>query len=1215
MFSRAARRVFDFALILVIVLIFSTNLLASVNYANFSNNPNSLTFVGDGSYQNGAARLIDGLFGGGRAAMWTNTTQPVRDGFVCMFSFRISDPQVYSELPPEIPRQGGADGFAFVIHTWGTGAIGNGGGQIGYATDLDGDPLGIPYSLAIEFDTYKNDQLNDPDGNHISVHNAGQYYNSADEADGSSLARINSAALGINMKDGAIHNVRIEYAGTNMKVFVDDFTTPKLDFTVNLDNILYSGSEEATVGFTAGAASESEDHEILNWSFVSNNPDVCPIGVTSAICLGPDAPDADTTGPNSVTSIDYHQGGQTGTEYSPNATIDTAVLPDRPTEIWAKYHFPNNLSGGPFPLVVLLHGNHGSCGIGVNPRDDRINSDYTLNGICPGSYVVAPSHRGYDYLASKLTSAGYIVASINANRGITPSNQYPLSTRPDVLTTFPEYETDNSLIWARGRLVLRHLQRLSEWNEGVTQFIDKTTLGTEKNDFTGWRGMKITIGSTPVRIKSLGRMYKRGNSQTHSVRIVKESDKSIISTVSIPMTNWNHEQFKYVNLTTSVTLAANTSYYIVSQETSGGDKWSDSNTTLVPTGVAVINGRVSSTDGTTYDITGGAVNQAYGPVDFIYEPLDSAYVKTTTLGTVRNNLTGWVGMKITTGDTTVNIRSLGRIFRTGNAQTHTVKIVKASDKSTVGSVSIPMTGGTNGQFKYVNLAAPVTLAPSTSYYVVSQETNAGDQWYDSNTSVTTNGVAVLNGSVSNNGTTTWTEGTTANRTFGPVDFTYEVGSTPAALKVNLKGKIDLSNVGLMGHSRGGEGMRAAYELYNRTNSVWKNTSSRIRSAVNVKGIFEFAPTDGNVTPSLVALNTAWNVLLPACDGDVFYLPGVRPFDRMLHPSIGPTPTPTPETTPKPKSTYYVYGANHNFYNSEWQTSEYRASCQGTNNNPLFSSPEAAGGGWGSVSQQKTGLSSFLAFMKANVGNSVNPTFNQNFDPLYDVPYAVSSITTVERGYTPSPSAAKTIPVNDLLFNAAPLDSNACSITNIVCSGTTGSPLIALVKQIQAGQYAGLSQPVIEHAPTLLTASVTWNAPAPNMYIQANSATGINATTYQTLDFRTSRRRHDNLASKTDPNSLNPAAADTNYSIQLVMNDGSVSSPVQLKDYAKLNGPVGTYNVTGHEPWGALHPILRTVRIPLTKFAGADLAQVKGVRFVFNDTRQGAIFLSAVRLSK
>lgn len=269
------RRIFFLATILFSVLLYPQNLIASVNYADFSDNPTSLVFIGDGSYQGGSARLINSVYS--RAALWTTTTQPVRDGFVSMFSFRLSNPMVHPDLDPGYPRQNGADGFAFVIHTYGTNVIDNVGGQMGYASDLDNNPLGIPYSLAIEFDTYKNDELHDPDGNHISVH-AGQYYNNADENNGNVLASINSAALGVNMKDGAVHNVRIEYDGTIMKVFVDNFTTPKLSFTVNFDNILYSGSELATVGFTAGSGVEGENHEILNWSFVSNNPDVCPTG-------------------------------------------------------------------------------------------------------------------------------------------------------------------------------------------------------------------------------------------------------------------------------------------------------------------------------------------------------------------------------------------------------------------------------------------------------------------------------------------------------------------------------------------------------------------------------------------------------------------------------------------------------------------------------------------------------------------------------------------------------------------------------------------------------------------------------------------------------------------------------------------------------------------------------------------------------------------------
>src|SRR5262249_21489132 len=95
-----------------------------------------------------------------------------------------------------------------------------------------------------------------------------------------------------------------------------------------------------------------------------------------------------------------------------------------------------------------LHGNHFTCGYGENPRIDD-SAQYTFTGTCPPNHVVTPNHRGYDYLADLLASWGYIVVSINANRGINAAG----GTADDL-----------GLNLARGRLLLKHLQRLSEWN-------------------------------------------------------------------------------------------------------------------------------------------------------------------------------------------------------------------------------------------------------------------------------------------------------------------------------------------------------------------------------------------------------------------------------------------------------------------------------------------------------------------------------------------------------------------------------------------------------------------------------------------------------------------------------------------------------------------------------------------------------------------------------
>jgi hypothetical protein len=85
------------------------------------------------------------------------------------------------------------------------------------------------------------------------------------------------------------------------------------------------------------------------------------------------------------------------------------------------------------------------------------------------------------------------------------------------------------------------------------------------------------------------------------------------------------------------------------------------------------------------------------------------------------------------------------------------------------------------------------------------------------------------------------------------------------------GKIDFSHVGLLGHSRGGEGMRAAYKFY-QSDPGGTNWQSLI-GPMTVEGIFEIGPVDGQTSLTLNALGTAWNVLLPMCDGDVFNLQG------------------------------------------------------------------------------------------------------------------------------------------------------------------------------------------------------------------------------------------------------------------------------------------------------------------------------------------------------
>jgi hypothetical protein len=107
------------------------------------------------------------------------------------------------------------------------------------------------------------------------------------------------------------------------------------------------------------------------------------------------------------------------------------------------------------------------------------------------------------------------------------------------------------------------------------------------------------------------------------------------------------------------------------------------------------------------------------------------------------------------------------------------------------------------------------------------------------------------------------------------------------------GKVDLTNISVSGHSRGGEASVSAYML---------NAASPTPFAIG--SVSSIAPVDGQ---SYVLPAVPYFVILPASDCDVDQLRGQRIYDR--------AGTTISEATTK--SAIYVYGANHNFFNTVW----------------------------------------------------------------------------------------------------------------------------------------------------------------------------------------------------------------------------------------------------------------------------------------------------------
>ncbi len=304
-------------------------------------------------------------------------------------------------------------------------------------------------------------------------------------------------------------------------------------------------------------------------------------------------------------------------------------------------------------------------------------------------------------------------------------------------------------------------------NTSVPQFVTAFNAGAAlRNNFGGYVGMELTVGSKPLVVYSVGRVCVSGNSQSHVVEFVNASTGTAVAggSATVSMSGCQGGQFVFAALNPPITLPAGGSYCLVSLESYGGDEWYDTGS-ITTTAVATVSNSVYSSGSGWYPI--GAVNTSYGPVSFQYDP---PFVLQYNLSgsTLRNNYGGWVGMKFTTSANGMTASSLGRICVSGNTGVHEVMLVQASNGQAVsgGSVSISMSGCAAGQFSYAPLSSPITLQPNTAYYLVSEETYGGDQWYDVSGVATTSGGAV-SGAVYSTDSVNWYPGGAVNTSYVP----------------------------------------------------------------------------------------------------------------------------------------------------------------------------------------------------------------------------------------------------------------------------------------------------------------------------------------------------------------------------------------------------------------------------------------------------------------
>jgi hypothetical protein len=250
---------------------------------------------------------------------------------------------------------------------------------------------------------------------------------------------------------------------------------------------------------------------------------------------------------------------------------------------------------------------------------------FTVHGVeldPPGNVIARPGNHRIDLSWDPVDGAdGYAIS-----RSDSAGPPYETTTNvPASPTTFTDQPLDNGVtqfyVIAGRQENEDSVHRSDEVSATPGQgLVTVTAAGTIRNNFTGFAGMVIRVGALPFTIVGIGRRFLSGNTGTHIVKIADGATgvdlQGATATIDFA-TGGVANEFSYGILPAPVTLAANTEFLVLSQETDGGDQFLDLDTQVVTSAEAGVVSAVFG-DGVTPFVRGGGPGRSYGPVDVLF---------------------------------------------------------------------------------------------------------------------------------------------------------------------------------------------------------------------------------------------------------------------------------------------------------------------------------------------------------------------------------------------------------------------------------------------------------------------------------------------------------------------------------------------------------------------------------------------------------------------
>lgn len=391
---------------------------------------------------------------------------------------------------------------------------------------------------------------------------------------------------------------------------------------------------------------------------------------------------------------------------------------------------------------------------------------------------------------------------------------------------------------------------------------------------------------------------------------------------------------------------------------------------------------------------------------------------------------------------------------------------------------------------------------------------------------------------------------------------------------NLMGKLDMSRIGIMGHSRGGEGVNQTV-LYNRAQP----------EPHNITAVFALAPTDYNTQ---TVSNVNFLSLAGYCDGDVEDLMGNFAYDTSRY---------AVDNDPYAKFQLIPMGANHNYYNTVW-TNDTRPddwTILDSDGDDPWCGENAAGNGRDTPElQQAHGLFFIASFFRYFIGGEEE--FGAYWNGQTPVPETLcpAGEASCDDRFLLSvhAPAGQRLVIDDTLDPASLTTNNLGGAVRFdgfsrfgICQ-TNGRP----------GEGCDVATPTFNIAEQLF---MVWDTAA----TYRSELLGTNATDYQVLSVRVGISHGD--TDNTDGQ---------DFQVVLEDMDGNRAAVV-ASDYGNgLFYPPGHtfYDDANH---GSQKTTLNSVAIPLTAFEGVDFTNLNAVELVFDQTVAGTVQITDLAMQR